>query len=64
LRTTASDQLGRVVVEQVFVDSEVLFFSQDSIVGLQAVFGEKFIVALGLDICRIVLLAQFEMRDQ
>jgi hypothetical protein len=33
LGSSSSDQLGRVVVEQVFVDSEVLFFSEDGVVG-------------------------------
>ena len=34
----------------------MLFFGEDSIVGLEAVFGEELIVALSLDICGTELL--------
>lgn len=51
LRAAAGDQLCGVVVKEVFVDSEVLFFGQDGVVGLEAIFGEELIVALGLDVC-------------
>jgi hypothetical protein len=34
----------------------MLFFGENSVVGLDAVFGEEFIVALGLDVYKILLL--------
>jgi hypothetical protein len=56
LGAAAGDQLCGIVVEEVFVDSEVLFFGQDGVVGLEAVFGEELIVALGLNVCMVLLL--------
>lgn len=47
---TAGNQLGLVVVEEFLVETLVLFLGQNGIVGLQAVLGEKVIVANGLDI--------------
>ena len=46
----SGDQLRGVVVQQVFVDSEVLFFGEDGVVRFQAVFLEEGFVSLGLDI--------------
>lgn len=51
---TAGDELGLEVVQQVLVDALVLVLGQDGVVGLEAVLGEKLIVAVGLDVCFFV----------
>jgi hypothetical protein len=38
LRSAAGDEFCRVVVQEVFVDSEVLFFGEDGVVGFEIVF--------------------------
>jgi len=50
LGSTAGDQLGIVVVEEVLVDVQVLGLSQDGIVGLEVVLLEQVLVAKGLDV--------------
>lgn len=45
LRSTARYELRVVVLEQVFVQAHVLFFGEDGIVGLEAVFGEHCFIA-------------------
>lgn len=50
LGSTSGNQFGGVVVEEIFVDAGVFLFSEDGIVGLEAVFVEKGLVSLGLDI--------------
>jgi hypothetical protein len=54
LSSSSGDQLGRVVVQEVFVDSEVFFLSEDGIIGFEAVFLEEGFIALSLDICGFV----------
>lgn len=50
LGTASCDQFGGVVVEEIFIDGDVLFFGEDSIVGFETVFVEEGLVSLGLDI--------------
>jgi hypothetical protein len=50
LGSTAGNQLRGVVVKEVFIDGEVLGAGQDGIVGLELVFVEESLVALGLDV--------------
>lgn len=50
LGSTAGDQLGIVVVEEVLVDVQVLGLSQDGIIGLEVVLLEQVLVAEGLDV--------------
>lgn len=52
LGSTAGNELGRVVVQEIFIDVQVLLFRKDSIIGLQAILGEERIVTLSLDICK------------
>ena len=58
LGTAASDELSGVVVQQVFIDSKVLFFGEDSIVGFEAVFLKESLVALSLDVWEANVLAR------
>lgn len=50
LSRTTSNELGVVVVEEVFVEREVLLLSEDSIVRLEAVLIQKGLITLGLDV--------------
>lgn len=50
LGSTSSNQLGGVVVEEIFVDGKVLFLGENGIIGLEAVFVEEGLITLGLDI--------------
>jgi hypothetical protein len=52
LGSAAGDQLCGVVVEEVFVDGEVLGAGEDGIVGFELVFVEEGLVTLGLDVWR------------
>lgn len=51
LGSTTSNQLGVVVVEQVFVQREVLLLGEDSVIGLETILVEKGLVTNGLNIC-------------
>jgi hypothetical protein len=50
LCAASCDQFGGVIVQEVFVDSEVLFFGENGVVGLEAILFEELGIALGLDI--------------
>jgi hypothetical protein len=50
LSSSAGDKLCGIVVQEVFVDIQVLLFGEDSIIGLEAIFGKECIIALSLDI--------------
>lgn len=50
LGSAAGNQFCGVVVQEVFVDAGVFFFSEDGIVGLEAIFLEESSIALSLDI--------------
>jgi hypothetical protein len=50
LGSTSGNQLRGVVVKEVFIDGEVLGAGEDGIVGLELVFVEESLVALGLDV--------------
>jgi hypothetical protein len=45
LRSTAGNELRIVVLDQVFIQSHVLLFGQNGIVGLEAILGQQFLVA-------------------
>jgi hypothetical protein len=53
---TAGNELRVVVVQEVFVEGQVLLLGEDGVVGLQAVFVEEGIVTEGLDVCKVVLV--------
>ncbi|KAI6766529.1 hypothetical protein HG531_011751 [Fusarium graminearum] len=50
LSSTASNELGIVVVEEILVERDVLLLSEDSIVRLEAVLVQKSLVTLSLDV--------------
>jgi hypothetical protein len=50
LGSTASNELGIVVVEEIFVKRDVLFLSKNSVIGLQAILVKKSLVTLSLDV--------------
>jgi len=50
LCSTSSDELCRVVVKEVLVDAQMLFFGKDGIIGLEAILRKKCFVTKGLDI--------------
>lgn len=50
LGSTAGDELGIVVVEEVLVEGDVLLLGEDGIVGLEAVLVEQGLVTNGLDV--------------
>tara|TARA_R110002060_G_scaffold49325_5_gene60305 strand:- start:187 stop:378 length:192 start_codon:yes stop_codon:yes gene_type:complete len=50
LGSTAGDELGGVVVQEVFVDTEMLFFGENGVVGFEVVLFEERWVAYCLDI--------------
>jgi hypothetical protein len=50
LSSTASNELGIVVVEEILVEREVLLLSEDGIVGLEAVLVQKSLITLSLDV--------------
>lgn len=51
LGSTAGNELGVVVVEEIFVERDVLFLSKNSVIGLQAILVKKSLVTLSLDVC-------------
>jgi hypothetical protein len=51
LGSTAGDELGIVVVEEVLVERDVLLLGEDGIVGLEAVLVEQGLITDSLDIC-------------
>lgn len=50
LGAASGNQFGGVVVEEVFVDWDVLFLGEDRVIGFETVFFEEGLVSLGLDI--------------
>lgn len=50
LGSTASNELGIVVVEEIFVKRDVLFLGKNSVIGLQAILVKKSLVTLSLDV--------------
>jgi hypothetical protein len=50
LSSTAGNELGIVVVEEILVERDVLLLSKDSIVGLEAVLVQKSLITLSLDV--------------
>lgn len=51
LGSTAGDELGVEVVEEVLVEAEVLLFSEDGVVGLEVVLLQQGLVTDSLDVC-------------
>lgn len=51
LGSTAGDELGVEVVEEVFIEAEVLFLGEDGVVGLEVVLLQQGLVTDGLDVC-------------
>lgn len=51
LSSTAGDELGIVVVEEVLVEGDVLILGEDSIVRLQVIFVKEGLVTVRLDVC-------------
>lgn len=51
LGSTAGDELGVEVVEEVLVEAEVLFLGEDGVVGLEVVLLQQGLVTDGLDVC-------------
>lgn len=45
LSGTTSDELGVVVLEQIFVETHVLLLGEDGVVGLQAVLLEELLIS-------------------
>lgn len=65
LRSSTSDKFGRIVVQEIFVDIQVLLFRKDRIIGLEAILSKESIVALGLDIyATSVSLKETELADE
>lgn len=50
LGAASGNQFGGVVVEEVFVDWDVLFLGEDRVIGFETIFVEEGLVSLGLDI--------------
>jgi hypothetical protein len=50
LCSSAGDKLRGIVIQEVFVDVQVLLFRKDGIIGLEAILGEERFIALRLDI--------------
>ena len=58
LGSTTSNQLGVVVVEQVFVERDVLLLGEDGIVGLEAILVQESLVTESLNVWRRWKLAR------
>lgn len=53
LSGTTSDELGLVVVQKVFVQRQVLLFSENGVISLEAILVKQSLVTDGLDVCEM-----------